>query len=93
MESELHEIITRVRSALDIGETSQTRMRPHLKWEAGQMVSHLNPDKLTTLELAALIAVLHAAHARVLSGPADSRPTLTLIPTGEESPELRQSTA
>jgi hypothetical protein len=78
VDSELNEIITRVRAALDIGETSQ--MRPHLAWEAGQMVSHLQPDDLTTLELAALVAVLHAAHARVLGGPASSRPTLTIVP-------------
>lgn len=90
MDSERNEIITRVSAALEIGETSQTRMRPHLKWEAGQMITHLTRDKLTTLELASLIAVLHAAHARVLAGPADCRPSLTLIP-GEETAELRQS--
>ena len=59
----------------------EAKLQDHtlLKWEAGQMVSHLTPDKLTTLELAALIAVLHAAHARVLGGPSSSRPTLSII--------------
>jgi hypothetical protein len=88
MDIELTEILTRVKAALQVGATSQ--MRPHLKWEAGQMVSHLTPDKLTTLELAALVAVLHAAHARVLRGPADSRPTLTVV--GEETPEFGEAT-
>lgn len=90
MDSERNEIITRVKGALDIGESSQPKMRPHLKWEAGQMVTHLNPDDLTTLELAALIAVLHTAHARVLDGPSSTRPTLTLIP-GESAPQLCES--
>lgn len=90
MTSELNEIITRVKAALDIGESSQPKMRPHLQWEAGQMVSHLKPDDLTTLELAALIAVLHTPHARVLGGPSGTRPTLTLIP-GEAPPQLRES--
>jgi hypothetical protein len=88
MTSELNDILTRVAAALDIGETSQ--MRPHLKWEASQMVSHLTPDDLTTLELAALVAVLHAAHTRVLDGPAGTRPTLTIVP-GETRPERFES--
>lgn len=89
MHSELDEILTRVK-ALDIGEMNQPHIRAHLKWEAGQMITHLKPDDLTDLELSALIAVLHAAHARILGGPSDSRPTFTLIP-GEEPPVLSQS--
>lgn len=91
MSAEHTEIITRVKAALDIGNTDQQRMRPHLKWEAGRMVTHLKSDDLTTLELAALIAVLHSAHARVLGGPADSRPTLSIV--SETPAEFRQSTA
>lgn len=80
MTSELDEILTRVKAALDTGSSSPLKMRPHLKWEAGQMVTHLKPDDLTTLELAGLIAVLHTAHARVLAGPSSTRPTLTVVP-------------
>lgn len=90
MDSERNEIITRVTGALDVGESSQPKMRPHLKWAAGQMVTHLKPDDLTTLELAGLIAVLHAAHARVLDGPSSTRPTLAIVP-GEQPAELCQS--
>jgi hypothetical protein len=89
MESELNEIITRVK-ALDIGGMNQPNVRAHLKWEAGQMVTRLNPDDLTDIELAALIAVLHAAHARVLGGPSSTRPTLTLIPS-ESAPQFCES--
>lgn len=89
MTSELNEIITRVK-ALDIGEMNQPHIRAHLKWEASQMITHLTPDDLTDLELSALIAVLHAAHARILGGPSSSRPTLTIVPS-EESAELCES--
>lgn len=93
MTIEADEIITRVKGSLDIGDAShpQNNVRPHLEWEARQMVSHLTPDKLTTLELAGLIAVLHSAHARVLGGPTSSQPTFTVIP-GEQPPEFRKAT-
>lgn len=89
MRSELTEMLTRVK-ALDLGEMNQPHIRAHLKWEAGQMVSHLKPDDLTDIELSALIAVLHAAHARILAGPTAGRPTLTLIPS-QSAPQLRES--
>jgi hypothetical protein len=90
MDSERNEIITRVSGALEVGDSCQHHVRPHLVWEAGQMVTHLKPNDLTTLELAGLIAVLHAAHARVLAGPTSTRPTLTIVP-GETAPQLRES--
>lgn len=90
MGSEQYEIITRVKAALDAGATDQAKMRPHLVWEAGQMVSRLKAEDLTTCELAALIGVLHAAHARVLTGPTASRPTLRVLPTLEPT-QLRES--
>lgn len=93
MDSEQYQIITRVKAALDVGATDKARMRPHLAWEAGEMVSRLNADDLTTLELTALIAVLHAAHARVLTGPTESRPVLTVVPSELRSPQCCQSTA
>lgn len=89
MTSELNEIITRVK-ALDIGEMNQPHIRAHLKWEASQMITHLKSDDLTTIELSALIAVLHAAHARILDGPSSTRPTLAIVP-GEQPAELCQS--
>jgi hypothetical protein len=80
MDSERDEIITRINGALKVGNSTQHHVRPHLMWEAGEMVTHLQPSDLTTLELAGLIAVLHAAHARVLGGPSSTRPTLTIAP-------------
>lgn len=90
MTSELNEIITRVK-ALDIGDMNQPHIRAHLKWEAGQMITHLQPDDLTDMELSALIAVLHAAHARVLGDPSSTRPTLTIV-SGEATPEFSEAT-
>jgi hypothetical protein len=64
------------------------------EWEAGQMVSRLKPDDLTTGELAALVAVLHAAHARAITPPTGDRPFLRIVPKalgglGTERPSRR----
>jgi hypothetical protein len=65
--------------------TSRGSIRAHLKWEAGTMISRLNADDLTTGELAAFIAVLHAADARVITPPAGDRPLLRIIPKGHSN--------
>lgn len=42
-------------------------VRPHLVWEVKQILTHITPDDLTDTELAALVAVLRAPHARWLA--------------------------
>jgi hypothetical protein len=92
MSSELNEIRTRINAALDLmpSEVAEQRIRAHLEWEAREMIAHVSPDKMTTLELAALIAILHSAHSRVLMLPTGGRPTLRIVPE-LEPPELGQT--
>lgn len=90
MSRELHEIATRVMGALDVvPEGAEDDIRAHLEWAAREMITHLSPDKLTNQELAALIAVLNAAHARALVLPSGGRPILRLATT-LEPPELTE---
>lgn len=86
--SEPREIVQRVKAALDIADTNE--MRTHLEWEARQMVTHVPPERMTTCELAALVAVLHAAHTRVLTPPGGGGPTLRIV-TGEDLAEVSQT--
>lgn len=88
MRTEQFEIITRVNAALDVAQSSD--MRPHLEWEAKQLLSHIPPERMTVGELAALVAVLHAAHTRVLDPPGGRGPTLRIV-TRKETPELAES--
>jgi hypothetical protein len=92
MTSELNEIRTRINKALDLmpTEVAEQRLRAHLEWEAREMIAHIPPDKMTASELAAIIAVLHMAHARVLMAPTGGRPTLRVIPR-EDSAEVLES--
>jgi hypothetical protein len=64
---------------------------PHLRWEIQQVMSRVRPDDLSAAEIAALLAILRPAHARVIGGPA-GRPLLRLLGTrGEQSaPQLAQ---
>ena len=93
MSSELNEIRTRLNAALDImpTEMAQERIRAHLEWEVREMIAHVTPDKMTALELAAVIAVLHNAHARILMPPTGGRPILRVIPDCEEPAEICES--
>jgi hypothetical protein len=93
MTSELNEIRTRMNAALDMlpTEMAQERIRAHLEWEVREMISHVTPDKMTALELAAVVAVLHNAHARILLLPTGGRPVLRVIPTHKDSPEVCES--
>ena len=93
MGSELDEIRTRINAALDIMPTqmAQQRIRAHLEWEAREMISHVTPEKMTELELAALIAVLHSAHARILVPPSGGRPLLRIIPDFEQTAEISET--
>lgn len=93
MSSELNEITARVIGALDIVSAgTDDGLRAHMEWEAREMITHLSPDKLTNQELAALIAVLHAAHARELVLPTGGRPILRIAST-LEAPELNEPVA
>lgn len=78
MISEINSIRARIDGAAEVVEAGED-IRPHLEWEACQMVSNLSPQDLTTLELASLIGVLHAAHARLLGDPSDGGPSLRLV--------------
>lgn len=90
MSAELNEITARVAGALDIVPIgADADIRAHLEWEAREMITHLSPEKLTVQELAALIAVLHAAHARALVLPTARRPILRLATT-LDAPKLSE---
>lgn len=93
MSSELNEIRTRIIAALDLmpSEIAEQRIRAHLEWEAREMIAHISPDKMTALELAALIAILHSAHARVLTLPTGGRPTLRIVPAELEAAKFSES--
>jgi hypothetical protein len=86
--SELEEIRTRINAALDITDLAQQSIRAHLEWEAREMIAHIPPDKMTALELAAVIAILHIAHARILVPPSDGRPVLRVVPSGLDATEV-----
>jgi hypothetical protein len=64
---------------------------PHLRWELEQVMSRVRPVDLSGTEIVALLAVLVAAHCRVIGGPAD-RPRLPLLGcSGQHSaPDLVQ---
>ena len=83
MSSELNEIRTRINAALDIMPTEMAadRIRAHLEWEAREMLWHVTPDRMTSTELAALVAVLHSAHARVLTIPVGGKAALRIVPS------------
>lgn len=72
--SEIREHICAVLAAVNDG-----RMRAHLIWEIKEIMSHVRPEDMTDCELAAAIAVLHAAHARVLVPPPVRRPILRVV--------------
>jgi hypothetical protein len=93
MSSELNEIRSRINKALDLmpTEVAEQRLRAHMEWEAREMIAHVTPDKMTASELAAIIAVLHLAHARVLMAPTGGRPLLRVIPAHEVSTEICES--
>jgi hypothetical protein len=93
MSSELNEIRTRINAALDIMPTEMAadRIRAHLEWEAREMLWHVPPDKMTPSELAALIAVLHSAHARVLTAPVGGKPILRIVPTELQTAQFSES--
>ena len=81
MSTELNEIRARINTALDIMPTEMAadRIRAHLEWEAREMLWHVPPEKMTAAELAALVAVLHSAHARVLTAPVGGKPILRIV--------------
>jgi hypothetical protein len=79
-DSEIAELRAHIDSMLEVVSTGRRKIRAHLVWEARQMVNHVKPADLTTAELAALVAVLHAAHARVITPPTGDRPILRIIP-------------
>jgi hypothetical protein len=89
-DSELSELRAHIDSMLEVVSTGRRRIRAHLKWEAVQMVTNLKPDDLTTGELAALVAVLHAAHARVITPPTGDRPLLRIVPKTLDSLEAQR---
>ena len=89
--TEIAELRAHIDSMLGVVTTGRGQIRAHLKWEAGQMITRLTPDDLTTPELAALVAVLHAAHARVVTPPAGDHPFLRIVPKALDDSGTRSS--
>jgi hypothetical protein len=64
-------------SPCDDATPDSDRLLPHLRWELEQVMSRVRPVDLSGTEIVALLAVLTAAHCRVIGGPADRpRPLL-----------------
>jgi hypothetical protein len=57
----------------------------HLRSELGQVMSRVRPKDLSVVEVAAVLAVLAPADARVIGGPA-SRPDVRVLRVGGEHP-------
>ena len=84
-------IRARMNAALDIALTEGApphTIRAHLEWEAREMVARISPDKMTAMELAALVAVLHTAHARILAAPGGGRPVLRVVSVDGQPAEV-----
>ena len=66
-----------------VGQSSQERLAPHLRWELEQVMTVVQPADLSAAELAGLLGILRLAHARVIGSPA-GRPRLRLLGVGGE---------
>jgi hypothetical protein len=81
---EISELRAHIDAMLEVVSIGRRRIRAHLLWELRQMTQHLLPDDMTDSELAAFIAVLHAAHARAITPPTGDRPLLRIVPKALE---------
>ena len=59
----------------------------HVRWELEQVMTRVRPEDLSATEIAALLAILRPAHARVVGGPA-SRPGLRILSSDYPAPKL-----
>ena len=59
----------------------------HVRWELEQVMTRVRPEDLSATEIAALLAILRPAHARVVGGPA-SRPGLRILRSKYPAPKL-----
>jgi len=59
----------------------------HVRWELEQVMTRVRPEDLSATEIAALLAILRPAHARVVGGPA-SRPGLRILRSEHPAPKL-----
>lgn len=86
MNSELNEIRAHINRVLDAmpTEMAQQRTRAHLEWELKEMLKHIRSQDLKTSELLALIAILHPAHARVLTPITGDKAVLRIVPDVEK---------
>jgi hypothetical protein len=80
IDSEISELRAHIDAMLKVASTGRGRIRAHLLCEVDQVMSRMLPKDLTDAELAALIAVMHAAHARAITHPTGERPVLRIIP-------------
>jgi hypothetical protein len=79
-DSELAELRAHIDAMLEVVPTGRGRIRAHLLWEVREITGRVTPKDLTDSELVAVIAVLQAAHARVITPPPGDRPLLRIVP-------------
>jgi hypothetical protein len=93
MNSEIDEMRAQINRVLDCmpTEVAQQRTRAHLEWELKEMLRRIHARDLSTSEILALIAILHPAHARVLSPVVGNKPTLRIVASDLKPPQLRQT--
>jgi hypothetical protein len=75
----------RVTTACSFVSKGADAVMPHLRWELEQVMSRVRPEDLSAAEVAALLAILMPAHARVIGGP-PGRPRLRVLGGRREHP-------
>jgi hypothetical protein len=77
------EVGDRVTAACSFVNSGAGTVMPHLRWELQQVMSRVRPEDLSAAEVAALLAILMPAHARVIGGP-PGRPRLRVLGSRRE---------
>jgi NADPH:quinone reductase-like Zn-dependent oxidoreductase len=80
---DVSEVGDRVSAACSFVNSGAGAVLPHLRWELEQVMSRVHPEDLSAAEVAALLAILMPAHARVIGGP-PGRPRLRVLGSRRE---------
>ena len=79
--------ISKVGDHINANPNTAQSEHPHVRWELEQVMTRVRPEDLSATEIAALLAILRPAHARVVGGPA-SRPGLRILRSEHPAPKL-----
>jgi len=82
-DKDFSEVGDRVTAACSVVNSGAGAVMPHLWWELEQVMSRVRPQDLSAAEVAALLAILMPAHARVIGGPL-GRPRLRVLGSRRE---------